>query len=114
MSEYPGVENPDAFAQEAVLDDVVQAESMETRSLETQSGTPLDVEESESVMVLDEVDDPELVLPMWEPTGEPRVDGALDSLSILDSSEVSGHATVFAEVHGGLRQVLADLDADRL
>lgn len=82
--------------------------------METQSGTALDVEESESVMVLDEVDDPELVLPMWEPTGEPRVDAALDSLSILDSSEVSGHATVFAEVHGGLRQVLADLDADRL
>jgi hypothetical protein len=68
----------------------------------------------EEVMVLDELDDPELVLPVWEPTGEPRVDAALDSLSLLDGAEVSDHASVFTEVHIGLRQVLADLDADRL
>jgi hypothetical protein len=68
----------------------------------------------EEVMVLDELDDPELVLPMWEPTGEPRVDAALDSLSLLDGAEVSEHASVFTEVHSGLRQVLADLDSDRL
>lgn len=104
MSEYPGVANPDAFAQEAEIDGLVQAERE----------TSLDVEDAQDVMVLDEVDDPELVLPMWEPTGEPRVDAALDSLSILDNAEVSGHAAVFAEVHGGLRQVLSDLDADRL
>jgi len=51
---------------------------------------------------------------MWEPTGEPRVDAALDSLSALDNAEVADHAAVFTEVHGGLRQVLADLDSDRL
>ena len=75
------------------------------------------VEDSNSVaevMVLDELDDPELVLPVWEPTGEPRVDAALDSLSFLDGAAVSDHASVFTEVHSGLRQVLADLDADRL
>ncbi len=70
--------------------------------------------EVEEVMVLDELDDPELVLPVWEPTGEPRVDAALDSLSLLDGAAVSDHASVFTEVHSGLRQVLADLDADRL
>ncbi len=70
--------------------------------------------EVEEVMVLDELDDPELVLPVWEPTGEPRVDAALDSLSLLDGAAVSEHASVFTEVHSGLRQVLADLDADRL
>jgi len=74
-------------------------------------GVPAEVEE---VMVLDELDDPELVLPVWEPTGEPRVDAALDSLSLLDGAAVSDHASVFTEVHSGLRQVLADLDADRL
>jgi hypothetical protein len=104
MSDFPTVENPDAIAHEAEGDDIVHVESV----------TPLVAVESEDVMVLDEVDDPELVLPMWEPTGEPRVDAALDSMSFLDNSEVSGHATVFTEVHGELRQVLADLDADRL
>lgn len=75
------------------------------------------VEESivaEEVMVLDELDDPELVLPVWEPTGEPRVDASLDALSLLDGIAVSEHASVFDELHGGLRRVLADLDADRL
>lgn len=69
---------------------------------------------AEEVMVLDELDDPELVLPVWEPTGEPRVDATLDALSLLDGAAVSEHAAVFDDVHAGLRQVLADLDADRL
>lgn len=88
---------------------------------EVDDGADSDVEtesvfasEVDDVMVLDEVSDPELVLAVWEPTGEPRVDAALDALSALDSFDVSGHAEIFTEVHGGLRQVLADLDSDRL
>lgn len=93
-------------ADEAFADEVpAKAESVEAYE---------DTNHVEDVMVLDELDDPELVLPVWEPTGEPRVDATLDSLNLLDGAAVSDHASVFTEVHSGLRQVLADLDADRL
>ena len=104
----PAVEafDDEAFADEAFVDGVpAEAEAVEDFE---------DTRTVEEVMVLDELDDPELVLPVWEPTGEPRVDAALDSLSLLDGAAVSDHASVFTEVHSGLRQVLADLDADRL
>ncbi len=64
----------------------------------------------EEVLVLDEVREA-LTLPVWEPTGEPRVDAALDLLTILDVDDVSGHAEVFSEVHDQLRAALTNLDA---
>ncbi|MHB1067951.1 MAG: hypothetical protein ACYC2Z_11090 [Candidatus Nanopelagicales bacterium] len=62
------------------------------------------------LVLLEEVE-AELVLPVWEPTGEPRVDAALDLLVSLDPDDVSGHAPVFDEVHQALRATLTDLDA---
>ena len=64
----------------------------------------------DDVLLLDEVDQ-ELVLPMWEPTGEPRVDEALDLLGELDPDDVHRHAQVFDQIHQGLRATLADLDS---
>lgn len=64
----------------------------------------------DDVLLLDEVDQ-ELVLPMWEPTGEPRVDEALDLLGELDPDDVHQHAQVFDQIHQGLRATLADLDS---
>lgn len=64
----------------------------------------------EDVLLLDEVDDG-LTLPVWEPTGEPRVDAALDLLTLLDVDDVSAHAEVFSDVHDQLRSALTDLDA---
>lgn len=62
----------------------------------------------EDVLLLEEA---ELALPVWEPTGEPRVDAALDLLSMLDADDVHQHAEVFDSVHRELRGTLADLDA---
>jgi len=64
----------------------------------------------EDLVLLEEVED-ELVLPVWEPTGEHRVDAALDLLTTLDPDDVATHAPVFDEVHQQLRNTLADLDA---
>jgi hypothetical protein len=47
---------------------------------------------------------------VWEPTGEPRVDAALDALSGLDPDDVHSHAAVFDDVHQQLRSALTDLD----
>jgi hypothetical protein len=72
----------------------------------TAVGAPAD---DEDVLLLEEVDE-SLVLPVWEPTGEPRVDAALDRLVELDPDDVAQHATVFDEVHQALRATLTDLE----
>jgi hypothetical protein len=63
----------------------------------------------EDVLLLEEVVDA-LVLPVWEPTGEPRVDEALDELTRLDPDDVHQHADVFDGIHQRLRGTLSDLD----
>ena len=45
-----------------------------------------------------------------EPTGDPRVDAALARLSGLAAQPVAEHVDVFAGVHDGLAEALADLD----
>ena len=67
--------------------------------------------EDDEVLLLEEVQDQDLVLAVWEPTGEHRVDAALDLLAQLDPDDVNQHAAVFDEVHQQLRSTLTDLDA---
>jgi hypothetical protein len=68
------------------------------------------VNEVDDVLLLDEVDN-ELVLSVWEPTGEPRVDAALELLNTLDVDDVHQHAAVFDEIQQQLRAALTDVDA---
>jgi len=63
----------------------------------------------EDLVLLEEIEE-DLVLPVWEPTGETRVDAALDLLTTLDPDDVHSHPPVFDEVHQGLRAALTDLD----
>jgi len=74
--------------------------------------TELDGDLEEELLVLEEVEQAavDLVLPVWEPTGEPRVDEALDELTRLDPDDVHQHAPVYAEVHERLRDALSNLD----
>ena len=56
-----------------------------------------DAPEDEDFALLEEVEE-ELVLPVWEPTGEPRVDSALDLLmasacTVLGRSEFTTSTT---------------------
>lgn len=78
--------------------------------LESAEPDPATTVADDDVLVLEEVDT-ELVLPVWEPTGDAQVDAALDLLGILDPDDVHQHAAVFDEIHQGLRGRLADLDA---
>jgi len=62
----------------------------------------------EDLMVL-EVAPAELVLEMWEPTGDAVVDYALEDLRALDSAELSEHVQIFSSIHDQLRGRLTDL-----
>ena len=73
---------------------------------------------SDGVLVVDEVVAPEVtpspdaVLPVWEPTGNADVDGALDSLHALADTDVTQHVSVFEEVESALRAKLNGLVAE--
>lgn len=87
--------------------EVTVADEPDETTVEATNGDPV---EGEDVLVLEEVDDA-LVLPVWEPTGEPRVDEALDELTRLEPDDVHQHAEVYAQVHERLRDVLSNLDS---
>ena len=55
---------------------------------------------------------PDAVLPVWEPTGNAVVDGALDSLHALADTDVTQHVSVFEEVESALRATLNGLVAE--
>ena len=73
---------------------------------------------SDDVLVVDEAVAPEVtpspdaVLPVWEPTGNADVDGALDSLHALANTDVTQHVSVFEEVESALRATLNGLVAE--
>ena len=73
---------------------------------------------SDDVLVVDEVVAPEVtpspdaVLPVWEPTGNADVDGALDSLHALADTDMTQHVSVFEEVESALRATLNGLVAE--
>ena len=95
--------DPTAFADDALNGDGATGEDVSGGD----DGPDADAT-PDDVLVLEQVDD---VLPVWEPTGEPRVDAALDRLTELDPEDVHQHAAVFHAIHGELRSTLADLDA---
>ncbi|MFD7992798.1 hypothetical protein [Streptomyces mexicanus] len=45
------------------------------------------------------------------PTGDPRVDAALERLGDVDHLATDGHVEVYEDVHQGLRDALTALDA---
>ncbi len=96
---------PETEVVDVMLDEVNLAEILDDG---TSDGDNVEVLDDDEVLVLDEVDE-RLTLPVWEPTGEPRVDAALDLLAMLDVDDISGHAEIFSEVHDQLRATLADL-----
>jgi hypothetical protein len=72
-----------------------------------------DMGDEEEMLVLDEAPDPDLMLPVWESTGVPAVDGALERLRVVAEAGLDEHPEVFGAIHVDLRQVLGDLDFDK-
>ena len=68
------------------------------------------VTESQDLLVLDEVVDADLVLPMWEATGNSEVDSALELIQAIDLEEIHSHHGILTQVHDRLRDVMVNLD----
>ena len=104
--EWDSDPDPDALSEGISSDDV---------SSDAISGDDASIDD---VLVVDEVVTPEVtpspdaVLPVWEPTGNTDVDGALDSLHALADTDVTQHVGVFEEVESALRATLNGLVAE--
>ena len=104
--EWDSAPDPDALSEGISSDDV---------SSDAISGDDASVDD---VLVVDEVvapavtPSPDAVLPVWEPTGNADVDGALDSLHALADTDVTQHVSVFEEVESALRATLNGLVAE--
>ncbi len=99
---------PDTAMEDAAADDTA-AHDTAAHDTEADDTEADDTEaEGEDVMLLQEVDNA-LVLPVWEPTGEPRVDDVLDQLTELEPDDVHQHAEVYTAIHQRLRDTLSDL-----
>ena len=104
--EWDSDPDPDALSEGISSDDV---------SSDAISGDDASIDD---VLVVDEVVTPEVrpspdaVLPVWEPTGNADVDGALDSLHALADTDVTQHVSVFEEVESALRATLNGLVAE--
>lgn len=66
--------------------------------------------ETEDLLVLDEMVDSELVLPMWEATGNSEVDSALELIQGIDLEDIHSHHGILTQVHDQLRDVMVNLD----
>ncbi len=62
----------------------------------------------EDLMVLDEAP-ADLVLEVWEPTGDAIVDAALEDIRGLETAELGEHVEIFSSIHDQLRGRLTDL-----
>ena len=68
------------------------------------------VSESQDLLVLDEMVDADLVLPMWEATGNSEVDSALELIQAIDLEDIHSHHGILTQVHDRLRDVMVNLD----
>jgi hypothetical protein len=68
------------------------------------------VSESQDLLVLDEMVDADLVLPMWEATGNTEVDSALELIQAIDLEDIHSHHGILTQVHDRLRDVMVNLD----
>lgn len=68
------------------------------------------VAEAEDLLVLDEMIDVDLVLPVWEATGNNDVDSALELIQAIDLEDIHSHHGILTQVHDRLRDVMVNLD----
>jgi hypothetical protein len=64
----------------------------------------------QDLLVLDEMVDADLVLPMWEATGNSEVDSALELIQAIDLEDIHSHHGILTQVHDRLRDVMVNLD----
>ena len=125
-SQEPAAEDLDAGAVEQdatevravetdALDIVTEEDAVRAAELEEVESSDDETSLEDDIMVLEDgvsPDLPDAVLPVWEPTGNPAVDAALEDLHALADIDVTEHAAVYERVQSSLRATLDGLVAE--
>ena len=116
MSEYSGPSeaavHSDTEVDREVTSDVVDVDVDDNADAADDADVDVESGEEDEVFVLEEAPNPDSVLPVWEPTGHPDVDAALEKLHEISGSDVAEHAAVFEQVEASLRATLDGLTAE--
>lgn len=64
----------------------------------------------DDILLLDEAIDSELILPVWEATGNVEVDSALEKIQTIDLEDIHSHHGILTDVHDRLRDIMVNLD----
>jgi len=93
---------------------MTQSQDPDLEGLAAARQVEVHIDEVDAILVLDEAPltaAPAATLPVWQPTGDPAVDAALEELARIDEFDRSEQIAVFESVHRRLHERLSDLAA---
>ena len=64
----------------------------------------------DDILLLDEAIDSELVLPVWEATGNVEIDSALEKIQTIDLEDIHSHHGILTDVHDRLQDIMVNLE----
>ena len=64
----------------------------------------------DDILLLDDAIDSELVLPVWEATGNIEIDSALEKIQAIDLEDIHSHHGILTEVHDRLQDIMVNLE----
>ena len=64
----------------------------------------------DDILLLDEAIDSELILPVWEATGNIEIDSALEKIQRIDLEDIYSHHGILTEIHDRLQGIMVNLE----
>jgi hypothetical protein len=64
----------------------------------------------DDILLLDEAIDSELILPVWEATGNVEIDSVLEKIQALDLEDIHSHHGILTDVHDRLQDIMVNLE----
>ena len=64
----------------------------------------------DDILLLDEAIESELILPVWEATGNNEIDSALEKIQSIDLEDIHSHHGILTDVHDRLQGIMVNLE----
>ena len=64
----------------------------------------------DDILLLDEAIDAELILPVWEATGNNEIDSTLEKIQSIDLEDIHSHHGILTDVHDRLQGIMVNLE----
>ena len=64
----------------------------------------------DDILLLDEAIDSELILPVWEATGNIEIDSSLEKIQSIDLEDIHSHHGILTDIHDRLQGIMVNLE----